>query len=142
MSAACARVNFPRLADGAPFYSPGCKACRTMESEPSQNFNERLSQWVANQGFWFQIRYSMTGSGTKGTAMFHLLRLGFRLAIFLLVAGAGAWIYLVKVAESEKFKTGLQTSIKEGLFASDAELEGFSRTQGQLVINRLACQGG
>jgi hypothetical protein len=36
-----------------------------MESEQSQNFNERLSQWVANQGFWFQIRYSMTGYTTE-----------------------------------------------------------------------------
>ena len=113
-----------------------------MESEQSQNFNERLSQWVASQGFWFQIRYSMTGSGSKGTAMFHLLRLGFRLMIFLLVVAAGAWIYLVKVTESEKFSKSLESSIKSGLFASDAEMEGFSRTQGQLVISRFACQGG
>ena len=55
-----------------------------MESEQSQNFNERLSQWVANQGFWFQVRYSMSGSGMKGRAMFHLLRIGFRLLVFLL----------------------------------------------------------
>jgi hypothetical protein len=44
-----------------------------MEPEQLQNFNERLSQWVANQGFWFQIRYSMSGSGVKGRAMFHAL---------------------------------------------------------------------
>ena len=70
-----------------------------MESEQSQNFNERLSQWVANQGFWFQIRYSMTGSGTKGTAMFHLLRMGFRLLLFLIVAAIGTWVYLVRTAD-------------------------------------------
>src|SRR6478735_4117001 len=127
MSAACARVNFPRLADGAPFYSPGCKACRTMESEPSQNFNERLSQWVANQGFWFQIRYSMTGSGTKGTAMFHLLRLSFRLLIFLLLVAAGSWVYLIKLAETKTFSDKMEEKLRVGLSASEAEFMGFSR---------------
>lgn len=113
-----------------------------MESEQSQNFNERLSQWVANQGFWFQIRYSMSGSGSKGTAMFHLLRMGFRLLLFLLVVAVGGWIYLYKMTESEKFSDGLKDSLKEGLFASEAEMVGFSRAQGQLGINRVAFQGG
>src|SRR6187455_3043256 len=103
MKVACARVNFPRLTGGRPFYFPCPQVSLNMESEQSQNFNERLSQWVANQGFWFQIRYSMTGSGTKGTAMFHLLRLSFRLLIFLLLVAAGSWLYLVKLAETKTF---------------------------------------
>ncbi len=113
-----------------------------MESEQSQNFNERLSQWVANQGFWFQIRYSLTGSGTKGTAMFHLLRLSFRLLIFLLLAAAGSWLYLVKLAETQTFSDKMEEKLRVGLSASEAEITGFSRTQGKLEINRLACQGG
>ena len=68
-----------------------------MESEQLQNFNERLSQWVANQGFWFQVRYSMSGSGMKGRAMFHLLRMGFRLLIFLALVALGTWIYRLAV---------------------------------------------
>lgn len=113
-----------------------------MESEQSQNFNERLSQWVANQGFWFQIRYSMTASGNKGTLMFHLLRLASRILIFLLVVAAGGWIYLIKVTGTTKFKDGFKESLKQGLFASEIELKGFSQGRGQLGINRLACQGG
>lgn len=113
-----------------------------MESEQSQNFNERLSQWVANQGFWFQIRYSMTGSGMKGTAMFHLLRLSFRLLVFLLLVAAGSWIYLVKMAETETFSEKMEEKLRVSLSASEAELKGFSRTQGKLEIDRLACQGG
>lgn len=113
-----------------------------MESEQSQNFNERLSQWVANQGFWFQIRYSMTGSGTKGTAMFHLLRLSFRLLIFLLLVAAGSWLYLIKLAETKTFSDKMEEKLRVGLSASEAEFMGFSRTQGKLEINRLACQGG
>lgn len=113
-----------------------------MESEQSQNFNERLSQWVASQGFWFQIRYSMTGSGTGGTAMFHLLRMGFQLLIFLLVVAAGGWVYLEKMSDSEKFRDGLSDRLKAGLYASEIDMKGFSRAQGELTLNHLVCQGG
>jgi hypothetical protein len=113
-----------------------------MESEQSQNFNERLSQWVANQGFWFQIRYSMSASGTKGTVMFHLLKLASRLLIFLLVVAAGGWVYLFKVTGTKKFKDGFKASLQESLSASEIELNGFARTRGQLGISRLSCQGG
>ncbi len=110
-----------------------------MEPEQSQNFNENLSQWVADQGFWFQIRYSM---GTKGTVIFHLLKLASRLLIFLLVVAAGSWVYLVKVTGTKKFNTSFKASLQEGLSASEIELNGFSRAHGQLGINRLTCQGG
>ncbi len=113
-----------------------------MESEQSQNFNERLSQWVASQGFWFQIRYSMSSSGTKGTAMYSLLRLASRLLVFLLVVAVGGWIYLFKVTGTKKFSDGLRASIQKGLSASEIEMKGFSRNRGELGINRLACQGG
>lgn len=113
-----------------------------MESEQSQNFNERLSQWVANQGFWFQIRYSMTGSGNKGTAIFHLLSLGARLLVFLLLAGIGSWIYLVKRADGNKFTAGLKDSIHSALSATETELDGLSRAKGWLDIGRLVSQGG
>lgn len=113
-----------------------------MESEQSQNFNERLSQWVANQGFWFQIRYSMTGRGSGGSAFFHLLRLGFRLLVFLLLVAVGSWIYLVKRTESTKYRESLKESLHSALSASETELHGFSRTQGRLEIGRLVCQGG
>ena len=113
-----------------------------MEAEQAQDFNERLSQWVANQGFWFQLRYSMTGSGGKGTAMFHLLRMSFRVFVFLLVVAAGTWVYLAKRTETKRFNPGLQASLQSGLSASEIELKGFSRVQGQLEINRLACKGG
>ena len=113
-----------------------------MEPEQSQNFNERLSQWVAHQGFWFQIRYSMSSSGTKGTALFHVLNLSFRLLIFLLVATAATWVYLVKQADSPKFQNAIRLSLQTGLSAAESQLRGFSQIQGRLGISRLACQGG
>lgn len=133
---------FPRLESGRRFYSPGCKAIRIMETEQLQNFNERLSQWVANQGFWFQVRYSMTGSGMKGRALFHLLRITFRLFVFLVVVAVGFWIYLVKRPDSVRFREALESDLKAGLSASELQLGGFQRLQGNLEVARFAAEGG
>jgi hypothetical protein len=113
-----------------------------MEAEQAQDFNERLGQWVANQGVWFHVRYSMTGRGGKGVAMFHLLRMAFRVFVFMMVVVAGSWVYLAKRPETKRFNDDLQASLQAGLSASEIELKGFSRVQGQLEINRLACKGG
>lgn len=112
-----------------------------MESEQSQNFNERLSQWVANQGYWFQVRYSISGSGTTGTAMFHLMRLSVRLLIFLLIASAGYWVYLVKRTGSEGFREDFQRVMEESLSATESMMGGLVVERGQFVINRLATTG-
>lgn len=113
-----------------------------MEAEQSQNFNERLSQWVASQGFWFQVRYSMAGSGAKGTAMFHLLSIGFRVLIFLLVVMIFGWVYLFKRIDGAGFQEDLRVSVQAGLSGTDSEMRGFNHSQGQLEIGRYACEGG
>ena len=108
-----------------------------MDSEQSQNFNERLSQWVANQGFWFQIRYSMSGSGHEGRAMIHLLRLAFRLLLFLLLVAVGGWVYLIKRTDSTRFHDRLREDLQAGLSASELEMRGPERCRGNLEISRL-----
>lgn len=113
-----------------------------MDSEQLQNFNERLSQWVANQGFWFQVRYSMSGSGIRGRAMFHLLRMGFRLLVFLLIVAAGVWVYLEKRSGTERFREGLREMIRTGLSAEEIEASRISRSRGRLEVARLAAAGG
>lgn len=124
------------------FTADAAKAQEIMESEQLQNFNERLSQWVANQGFWFQLRYSMAGSGMRGRAMFHLLKMGFRLLIFLTVVAVGVTIYLMKRTESPRFQTAFQENLKEAFSASELEMREFNHLQGQMEINRLAAEGG
>ena len=113
-----------------------------MDSEQLNNFNERLGQWVSNQGFWFQVRYSMSGSGFKGRAMIQLLRMGFRLLVFLLLVAVGVWIYLVKRADSVRVQERMRSDLASSFSASELELRGGKRTQGQFEINRLAAQGG
>jgi hypothetical protein len=112
-----------------------------MEPEQLQNFNERLSQWVSNQGFWFQVRYSMSGSGAKGRILFHLLKMSFRVLIFLVLVAIGTWIFLEKRTDSMRFVAIQKKEIQERLSASDFEMRGYRRTQGQLEISRLAAEG-
>jgi hypothetical protein len=115
-----------------------------MDSTQSQsdNFNERLSQWVAGQGFWFQLRYSLSASGMKGRATFHLLRLIFRLLLFILVLAVGLGIYLVKRTDTQKFVVDLRESLQSALGAGEIESRGVQRIHTQLEISRLAAEGG
>lgn len=111
-------------------------------SDNLENFKERLSQWVASQGFWFQLRYSMSGSGMKGRAVFHLFRLCFRFLVFMLVVAIGLLVYLVKRADSEKFAEDIRSGLQSSLAAGELEMRGVQRVQGQLDISRLAAEGG
>lgn len=113
-----------------------------MESEQSQNFNERLSQWVSNQGFWFQVRYSMSGSGMKGRAMFHILRMGSRILVFLLLLALVSWVYLWKRPSFQSFGLEYKENLQAALSAEQLELVGLQSSQGQLELGRLAAEGG
>jgi len=113
-----------------------------MESEREQNFNDRLNQWIAGQGFWFQLKYSMSGkNGLTGSGGFHLLRLAFRTLVFLLVLGIGASIYLIKLPNTERFAKQKEATISQALKAKGVVLDRFSREQGRMNIVRLSAIG-
>lgn len=112
-----------------------------MEYERSQTFNERLSQWVASEGFWFQLRYSM-GGGNRGTFTYHLLRMGMRLLVLLLIATVGGWIYLMNRTSGDAFREQTEASLSAALGASDSKLGGVMRSAGELNINRFVSLGG
>ena len=112
------------------------------ESDQSQNFHERLSQWVSSQGFWFQLRYSFSGGGAKGAVAFHMFRLATRLMVFLLIAAAAGWIFLINQSNSGSYSEEVSTALKESLKAEEIELKGLVREQGEFYIGRLAMSGG
>jgi len=113
-----------------------------MESEQLTNFNDRLNQWISSQGFWFQLRYSITSGGSRGALMFQLFNAGLRVLIFLAIVGIALAAYLVKRPNTNRFKAELKESIKAGLSGTEVEIRGASRVQGQLGIARISCQGG
>jgi hypothetical protein len=112
-----------------------------MDSDTTNVFNDRLAQWVAKQGFWFQMRYSMAGGGTS-VLMYHVLRLMLKLLIFVLVLGAIALFFLIQRTDQASFKTSLRNEIVAGLDAEWGVMRSFSRSQNRAMIRHLLVNGG
>lgn len=108
-----------------------------LDTEQWQNFNERLSQWISDQGFWFQLRYSLTRGGSKGSFTFHLLSLSARFLVFL-IAAAGLWLFVVKMTGRERYAERLSEEISEKFAAEEIEYKGIAQENMKLNISRLA----
>lgn len=113
-----------------------------MQIEQQEQFNLRLSKWIAGQGFWFQLRHSVGNSGTKGNITYHILRLSFRLLVFMTLLSLGGVYYLVKRTDQNAFRTELREAISGSLGANQLAMRGAKRIQGKLEISRLASEGG
>ncbi|MCU0796488.1 MAG: hypothetical protein MUF31_11185 [Akkermansiaceae bacterium] len=112
-----------------------------MDIEESSDFNQRLSEWISSQGFWFQLRHSLSGGGGLSTALFHLLRLGMRLGIVLLIVGAGAAFWVSKQIDTQGFQDGLKEKLVDGLNAGEMEISGLARVQGKATVFRVGGTG-
>ena len=112
-----------------------------MQVENSHDFNQRLSQWIASQGFWFQLRYSMSSGGGWSIAFFHLMRIMMRVGIVLLIVAIGLFIYVFKRTDQVGFRRGVQTSLQSALNAEEVKMEGFNRLQGEAMIRRIGAKG-
>jgi hypothetical protein len=113
-----------------------------MEAEQTHSFNQKLSQWIASQGFWFQLRHSMSGGGGWAMTFNHLMRLAFKLLIALLVAAGGFGLYLVKRVTSPAFIQSLNSGLAEGLGGTEAKVLDFMRAQGEVQVRRVGVEGG
>jgi len=113
-----------------------------MQIEQQEQFNMKLSKWIASQGFWFQLRHSIGGVGTRASVTYHLLRLAFRLLIFAVILALGGVYYLFKRTDQNTFRTELRQSISESIGANQLAMRGARRSQGNLEISRLASEGG
>ncbi len=112
-----------------------------MDTESTQLFNDRLAQWVAKQGFWFQLRYSLAGGGASVIA-YHLLRMTIRVFIFFVVVALFCLAYLIKRPEQLSFKTKLSNRIVAGLDCELGSMRGFTNSQNKATIRHLALSGG
>ncbi len=122
---------------------PTLRALRHMQAEQQQEqFNERLSSWIASQGFWFQLRHSIDSSRTTGNLLSHLVSMAFKLLVFMIILSLGGLYYLVKRPDWQAFRTDLRDSISHALGTEELAMRGVGRTRGVLEISRLASDGG
>src|SRR5690554_5979946 len=113
-----------------------------MEADQTHSFNEKLSQWIASQGFWFQLRHSLSGGGGWSMTFFHLCRLGLRVLIVAALAVGAFGIYLSKRTGGEAFQKGLEEQVAAALGADQVAIQKFGRSRGEAVISRLEAAGG
>jgi hypothetical protein len=113
-----------------------------MQSKNLDQFNARLSQWVASQGFWFHLRHSIGSSAIGGSIAYHCFQIMLRLSIFILLLGVGVFYYLFKRAEGESFRNDLRTSVTRALGVEELAMSGDRQNRGQLEITRFAAEGG
>lgn len=113
-----------------------------MPAENPDTFNQRLSQWVANQGFWFQLRYSLVSGGSRGVILAHMFRFTLRLLIVGVVLALAGGIYLWRLPGTESFRENLETGLNRVLGASETKMSGFQQVQGEMMIRRLVSEGG
>jgi hypothetical protein len=111
------------------------------ELEQLQNFHQRLGQWVSGQGFWFQLRYSLSGAGDEGALTFHILRLTTRIFLFLLLLVGGGVVFLIKQSGSASFREDIQAVFLKRLGGEELQMQGLVSDRGQFSISRLALTG-
>lgn len=115
----------------------------SIQSKPDQleNVNQRLARWVSSQGFWFQLRFSLSGSGDKGVVTYNILRLAMRLFLFLLVLTVGGLVFLIKQTESVSFRQKIEDAFLKRLGGEELQMQGLVSNRGQFAIGRLAVTG-
>lgn len=112
-----------------------------MDIEKSSDFNQRLSEWISSQGFWFQLRHSLSGGGGLSSALFHLLRLGMRLGILLLLVAGGGAVWVSRQVDTKGFQKGLKEDLAKGMNAEEMEISGLTRVQGKATVFRVGGTG-
>ena len=113
-----------------------------MSDEASREFRRRLSQWVASQGLWFQIRYSVSDAGWLGKIFLYGARLGLVVGPMLVVASLFFWIYLYERVASDAYALKLEESIQKRLVASEVSLRNARYADDHLQVALIALLGG
>ncbi|MBB5352228.1 hypothetical protein HNR46_002471 [Haloferula luteola] len=112
-----------------------------MDAEEANAFQQKLNQWIANQGFWFQLRHSLSGGGNWSNTLYHLFGLAVRLVIALVVLVLVVGYFIVKRVDTEGFEEGLEASMAKYFQAEKVDVSVFSKSGGEASIHRVGGVG-
>lgn len=102
-------------------------------------FQTRMSAWVAGQGLLFQLSHG--GRGASSAIMGWVTRITLRLSIFLAVGAVLLYGYLIRKPFSPSFGESLRLAVQEGLGAESVEMGPTGRKEGQLDLSSLEMEG-
>ncbi|MFT3991129.1 MAG: hypothetical protein QM680_06940 [Luteolibacter sp.] len=109
-----------------------------MDSQQEQIINERLSQWVAEQGFWFQLLHPVAGTSVVGRLMQLVSKLGLYLLILAVIAGFFFYRHLNSPVRGRE----VQAVLKDGLRAQELMATRISQSLVEFSMSRVAAVGG
>lgn len=113
-----------------------------ISQEKLDEFQSRLSTWVAKQGLLFQLTHGGGVRGAQSTLFVWAGRMLLRLLLLVLVAAIAFWIYLVKRVDLTWFQEDLKAGIVKNLGASEGKTGSIQRSRGQLQIGKIDLVGG
>ena len=102
-------------------------------------FQTRMSAWVAGQGLLFQLSHG--GRGASSAIMGWVTRITLRLSILLAVGAVLLYGYLIRKPFSPSFGESLRLAVQEGLGAESVEMGPTGRKEGQLDLSSLEMEG-
>lgn len=110
--------------------------------EKLADFHSRLSNWVSQQGFLFQLTNGSRGIEGRSNLLDFLGRAAIALLILAGVTALSAGAYLVYHTRSDAFVENLETSIGAALGADDIVATGFDRDTKFSQFRNIYAEGG
>lgn len=110
------------------------------EQEKLKDYENRVADWIGNQGILFQLRYARTIGANSILKQLGSLIVKFAI-VLVLVAGVG-YLLLTQHFKGEAYEAEIQGSIEEALGLQGLEVKGFARARGNGGFHRLQLDGG
>ena len=105
-------------------------------------FQSRMSDWVARQGLIFQLMHGGSVQGASSALLGWFAGIAFRVLILVLIGALIILAYIVRRPFSENFSADLKIVVEESLDAGSVVLGPTSRKNGYLEISSLDVVGG
>ncbi len=113
------------------------------DQQKIDDFQARMSDWVASQGLAFQLSHGGSVRGARSTIFGWVTRMSLRLMVLLLVGCLIFLFYLIGRPSSEVFRVQISGALEDAMGAEMIEPLGpVTREDGYLELSSLDMKGG
>lgn len=112
---------------------------KTVDQDRLDEYQNRMSEWMGEQGIFFQLRYAgIVGNYSIANQVSNLF---VKLLIFMVAVIGIGYLLLNRHFSSDPYLSSLSDGISESVGASEIEVSGFSRARGQGVFRAIEMTG-
>ncbi|MGJ8698004.1 MAG: hypothetical protein ACSHYF_16920 [Verrucomicrobiaceae bacterium] len=113
---------------------------QSVDQERLREYQERVGDWIGQQGLLFQLRYAKT------VGNYSVIKQLGNVFVKLLVVSAGivgvGYVVLNRHFESKGYEEKVSEGVTAALGADEIEINGFSRSRGQGLFREIELEGG